>query len=109
MIVAIAIGHGQAIVKESDVKLAGFEDAGNLLVVIGRMGVIARLRVTPGARQVRAILRLQESRSSPSAVSYPVSWKLDDPSWEDKLILERRRRTSGPSSTSMMGISAFVG
>src|SRR5262245_39995761 len=61
MIVAVTIGHGQAIVKEGDVELASFEDARDLLVIFSRMGVVARLRMSPGARQVRAVLRLQEA------------------------------------------------
>src|SRR5215813_12119205 len=61
MIVAVAVGHGQAIVEERHMKPAGFEDAGDLLVVVRRVGVIARLRMSPGAWQVRAVLRLQEA------------------------------------------------
>ena len=61
VIAAVAVGHGQAVVEEGHVELAGLQDARNLLVVVGRMGVVARLRVTPGARQVRAVLRLQEA------------------------------------------------
>src|SRR5262245_19131503 len=103
MIIAIAIGHDQAIIKEGDVELARLEDAGNLLVVSGRMSVIARFRVSPGARQVRAVLRLQKAdhHHLPRHVASP--GKLEDPSWEDKLILEHRRRTSGQSSTSTPG------
>ena len=61
VVVAVAVGHGQAVVEERHVELAGFEDAGDFLVVVGRMGVVARFRMAPGARQVRAVLRLQEA------------------------------------------------
>ena len=60
VVVAVAVGHGEAVVEEGHVELAGLQDAGDLLVVVGGMGIVARLRMPPGARQVRAVLRLQE-------------------------------------------------
>src|SRR5262249_15195092 len=94
------IRHRQAIVKEGDVKLASFEDTGDLLVIFGRMGVIARLRVSPGARQVGAVLRLQKAdhHHLPRHIPSPDT---RGPVLGGKLILEQRRRTSGPSSASV--------
>src|SRR5262249_40509250 len=51
----------QAIVEKRHVKLAGLEHPRNFLVVVGGHGILARLRMTPGTRQVRAVLGLQET------------------------------------------------
>jgi hypothetical protein len=60
MVVAIAIGHGQAVIEERHVQLARFQDAADLLVVVVRHGIVARLWVAPGTGKIGAILRLQE-------------------------------------------------
>ncbi len=61
VIVAVAIRHRQTIVEESHVKFAGFENPGDLLVIIRRHRIVARFRMPPRTRQIGAILRLQES------------------------------------------------
>src|SRR5262245_53209052 len=61
MVIAVAVGHGKAVVEKRHVELAGLEDARDFLIVVGRHCVIARCWMTPGPRQVRAVLRLQEA------------------------------------------------
>ena len=47
VIVAVAIRHGEAVVEKGHVKLAGFENAGDVPVVIRRHRIVARLRMPP--------------------------------------------------------------
>ena len=61
VIVAVTIRHRQAIVEERHMEFAGFEDPADLLVVIRRHRIVARFRMPPRARQIGAVLRLQES------------------------------------------------
>jgi hypothetical protein len=61
VVVAVTVRHREAIVEERHVEFAGFENARDLLVVIRRHGVVAGFRMSPGARQIRAVLRLQEA------------------------------------------------
>ena len=75
VIVAVAIRHRQTIVEECHVKFSGFENPGDLLIVIRRHRIVARFRMAPRARQVGAVLRLQESdhRHLPRHAALPVS------------------------------------
>ena len=61
VIVAVAVRHRQPIVEERQVEFSGFEDPGDLLIVIRRHRIVARLRMPPRTRQVGAVLRLQEA------------------------------------------------
>ena len=61
VIVAVTIRHRQAIVEERHMEFSGFEDPADLLIIIRRHRIVARFRMPPRARQVGAVLRLQES------------------------------------------------
>ena len=61
VVVAVAVRHRQAVVEERHVEFAGFENPGDLLVVVGRHRIVARFRMPPGTRKVGAVLRLQET------------------------------------------------
>ena len=61
VVVAVTVRHRQAVVEERHVEFAGFEDPGDLLVVVGRHRIVARFRMPPRTRQIGAVLRLQES------------------------------------------------
>ncbi len=60
VVVAVAVRHRQAVVEEAEVELAFLQHAADGAVVVGGHGVIARFRMTPGAHEVGAVLRLQE-------------------------------------------------
>ncbi len=47
VIIAVAIRHRQTIVEERHVKFAGFENPGDLLVVIRRHRIVAGFRMPP--------------------------------------------------------------
>src|SRR5262249_19269419 len=51
VVVAVAVGHRQAVVEEGHMEFARFEDAPDLLVIIRRHGVVARFRMAPRRRQ----------------------------------------------------------
>ena len=58
---AVKLRHAQAIIEEGELELAGLQHAGNVGVVVGRGEVIPRVGMAPGAREVRAVLRLQKA------------------------------------------------
>src|SRR5262245_18646483 len=60
MVVAIAVGHSEPIIEKSHVEPAGLEHTRDFLIVVRCHGIIARLWMTPGTREVGAVLRLQE-------------------------------------------------
>ena len=78
VIVAVAVRHGEPVVEERHVEFAGFQDPADLLVVVRRHRIVARFRVPPGARQVGAVLRLQEAdhRHLPCHAALPVPRRL---------------------------------
>jgi hypothetical protein len=61
VIAPIHVRHRKPIVEKAEMELAGFQHAANMAVEIRRPAIGARLRVTPGAREVGAILRLQKA------------------------------------------------
>ena len=60
VVAPVHVGHRQAVVEEAEMELAVLQHAADMPVVVRRPGIGARLRVAPGAREVRAVLRLQE-------------------------------------------------
>ena len=106
VIVAVAVGHRQAIVEERHVEFSGFEDPGDLLVVIRRHRIVARLRMPPRTRQVGAVLRLQEAdhRHLPCHAALPgPAWCYARPSSAASLYSPASARNFAQvaSSTSM--------
>ncbi len=61
VVVAVAVGHRQPVVEKRHVKFSGFENPRDLLIVFRRGEIRARFRMAPRARQVGAVLRLQEA------------------------------------------------
>ena len=61
VIVAVAVRHRQPVVEKRHMEFAGFQDPADLLVVVRRHRIVARLRMAPRARQIGAVLRLQEA------------------------------------------------
>src|SRR6185437_2609683 len=61
MVIAVAVRHGETVVEECHVEFSGFENPRDLLVVVRGHGIVARVRMPPGARQIGAVLRLQEA------------------------------------------------
>src|SRR5262249_49149995 len=59
-VVAVAIGHGQPVVEERELELAGLERAADPLIVLGGEEVLRGRRVAPRGRVVRAVLGLQK-------------------------------------------------
>ena len=57
---AVELRHAQAVVEERELKLAGLEHPADAGVVVGRHEIVLRVRVAPGAREIRAVLRLQK-------------------------------------------------
>ena len=79
VVVPVDIGHRQPVVEESEVEFAFLEHPADVPIVVRRPGVGARLRMTPGARKIRAILCLQESDQGHLAHGEPVenlSWAM---------------------------------
>ena len=68
-VVAVAVGHGQAVVEEGQVELARLQRARDALVVLGGEEVRRGRRMPPRGRVVRAVLGLEERRPSSSAGS----------------------------------------
>ena len=64
VVAAVAVRHRQTIVEEADMELARFEHAGDVAVIVGGHETGRRLRMSPGADEVRAVLRLQEGHES---------------------------------------------
>jgi hypothetical protein len=78
VVVPVHVRHRQPVIEEAEVEFAFLEHAAEVAVVVRRPGIGARLRVAPGAREVGAVLRLQEGdqghlahRRSPSKSSRP--------------------------------------
>src|SRR5262249_46574409 len=61
VIAAVHVRHRQAVVEEAEVKPALFQHAADVSIELRRPAVGARLRVAPGAREIAAVLRLQEA------------------------------------------------
>ena len=59
-VVAAEVRHGQPVVEERHMELALFQRAGDALVVLGGEEVRHRGRMTPRAREVAAVLGLEE-------------------------------------------------
>jgi hypothetical protein len=57
---AVELGHAEAVVEEGELELARLEDAADAGVVVGRGEIAERVGMAPRAREVRAVLRLQE-------------------------------------------------
>ena len=68
MVVAVAVGHGQAVVEEGEVELARLERARDALVVVGGEEVLCRGRMPPRGRVVRAVLGLEKGHHRHLAV-----------------------------------------
>ncbi len=77
MILAIHVRHSQAIIEETDVEPALFEHACDVLIVLGRVAVRARIGMAPGSGQSRAILRLQEGDEMDLAHVHPKAFAAD--------------------------------
>jgi hypothetical protein len=60
-VVAEAVRHGKPIVEESQVELAAFQRASNLLIVFAREPVRLRRRMAPCGGIIRTILGLQKA------------------------------------------------
>src|SRR5262249_37235241 len=60
----IHIGHREPVVEKAEMKFALLQHPADMPVVLGRPGVHARERMSPGTRKVGAILRLQEGDQS---------------------------------------------
>src|SRR5262249_50164077 len=60
VVAAVHVGHRQAVVEEAEVEFALLQHAADVPVEVGRPAVGARGRMTPRARDVGAVLRLQE-------------------------------------------------
>ena len=61
VVIAVAIGHRQPVVEKRHVEFSAFQNPADLLIVIRRHRIIARFRMAPRARQIGAVLRLQEA------------------------------------------------
>ena len=59
-VVAVAVGHREAVVEEGEVELAGLQGAGDALEVLGREEVARGVRVAPRSGVVRAVRRLEK-------------------------------------------------
>ena len=57
---AVELGHAQAVVEERQLELAGLQHPADAGVVVGRQKIAERVGMAPGAREVRAVLRLQK-------------------------------------------------
>ena len=60
MVAPVHVRHRQSVVEEAEMELAVLQHPADVPVVVGRPGVGARLRMAPGAREIGAVLRLQE-------------------------------------------------
>ena len=106
MIVAVAVRHRQAIVEEAEVELAFLQHAADRAVVVGRHGIVARFRMTPGTDEIRAVLRLQETDHDHLAHSVAPSREARDHRAESavraslpRTVLCERRHSCSPWST----------
>ena len=57
---AVELRHAEAVVEEGQLELAGLEHPADMGVIVGRRKIAARVGVAPGAREIRAVLCLQE-------------------------------------------------
>ena len=61
VVAAVHVRHRQPVVEKAEMKLALLQHAADVPVEIRRPAIGARLRMAPGAREVGAVLRLQEA------------------------------------------------
>jgi hypothetical protein len=60
VVMAVHVRHRQPVVEEAEMKFSFLQHAADMPIVVGRPGIRARERMAPGAREVGAVLRLQE-------------------------------------------------
>src|SRR5262249_15525522 len=80
MVAPVHVRHRQPVVEEAEMEFPFLQHAPEMPVIIRRPGIGARERVAPGAREIGAVLRLQEGdqghlahRSNPSIADAPGS------------------------------------
>jgi len=61
MVARVHVGHRQPVIEEAEMELAFLQHPADVPVIVGGPAVGARFGVTPGARQICAVLRLQEA------------------------------------------------
>ena len=64
VVIAVAIGHRQTVVKECEVEFAGLQRARDSLVILGREKIGRGRRMAPRSGVVGTVLRLQKTDQS---------------------------------------------
>ncbi len=98
VIAAVHVRHRQAVIEKAEVKLALLQHAADVPVEVGRPAIGARLRMAPGTREVRAILRLQKADHDHLA-----HWQC--PAKEQCIMAWLRRRSHGSWRLARFGHS----
>ncbi len=79
VVAAEQVGHCQPVVEEAEVEFSGFEGPADAAIILGGGEVLHCLGVAPGADEVGAVLRLQESDQGHLAhcVGFPAAMFVD--------------------------------